>query len=373
VTRRSLGTIDQVGPNRWYLRIDAGRDPVTGARIRPRKTISGSRKQAEQELARMVAENGGQVPATTLPLGVYLDTQYLPWAEANVRPHTVRKYRYGAALLTPMHQIALADLTVWHIERWLLGMSRGGLGASAQEVGFEVLKRALRKAVVWRLIPGDASVGVDAPRPPRYRPQVLTPEQAAALLHDVTGTRLDLPVHLALGGGLRRSENVGLRWEHVQPDGVQVDSGWHGRQVGSLDPKSETSRRFVYLPDWALAALDRHVDREHDGVRPTEGFVYPGRWPGTAMSPTMFTEWWRAARPGLGLTLPFKDLRHSYGTLMLEAGADLKVVSESMGHSDIAITSGFYLRPNATQRAKAAAALGDLVGHFGPSTSDASV
>lgn len=36
------------------------------------------------------------------------------------------------------------------------------------------------------------------------------------------------------------------------------------------------------------------------------------------------------------------DLRHSYASLLLQSGADLKVVSTALGHSSVAITADIY-------------------------------
>lgn len=38
----------------------------------------------------------------------------------------------------------------------------------------------------------------------------------------------------------------------------------------------------------------------------------------------------------------FHDLRHSVATILFAAGIDLKVISELLGHSSIAVTSDVY-------------------------------
>lgn len=46
--------------------------------------------------------------------------------------------------------------------------------------------------------------------------------------------------------------------------------------------------------------------------------------------------------------IPFKNLRHTSLTLALESGADLLAVSRRAGHSNVGITSAYYLRPDET-------------------------
>ena len=46
----------------------------------------------------------------------------------------------------------------------------------------------------------------------------------------------------------------------------------------------------------------------------------------------------------------FHDLRHTYATLALQNGDDLKTVSENLGHSDITTTGNIYAHMNAQMK-----------------------
>jgi integrase len=50
----------------------------------------------------------------------------------------------------------------------------------------------------------------------------------------------------------------------------------------------------------------------------------------------------------------FCDLRHSHAPISLASGVDLKLVSERLGHTTIAITADPYLHPDQTMHQAAA-------------------
>ena len=64
-----------------------------------------------------------------------------------------------------------------------------------------------------------------------------------------------------------------------------------------------------------------------------------------------------ALRDRLGLPVRLHDLRHTAASLMLAAGVPLKVVSEALGHSSIAITADVYSHVTPDLRREAADAL----------------
>jgi integrase len=63
--------------------------------------------------------------------------------------------------------------------------------------------------------------------------------------------------------------------------------------------------------------------------------------------------------------VPLRDLRHTHGTLLLEAGVNIVVVSRRLGHSTVAITDKHYLQPKRAADQAAADAFGELLAGVG--------
>jgi integrase len=57
----------------------------------------------------------------------------------------------------------------------------------------------------------------------------------------------------------------------------------------------------------------------------------------------------------------FHDLRHTYASLLLQSGSDLKTVSTALGHSSVAITADTYSHISPVMLRSAAARLNDLI------------
>jgi integrase len=75
------------------------------------------------------------------------------------------------------------------------------------------------------------------------------------------------------------------------------------------------------------------------------------------LSPSIVSDAWRRTRRRLGVGVRFHDLRHTYASLLLGAGAPLKVVSDALGHSTIALTADTYAHLTPELRREAADAM----------------
>lgn len=79
--------------------------------------------------------------------------------------------------------------------------------------------------------------------------------------------------------------------------------------------------------------------------------------------PETVTRWWREACVAVGVPpIRLHDARHTAATLMLRAGVPVKVVSQRLGHADIAVTMRVYQNVTAQDDQIAADVLGSALG-----------
>ena len=152
--------------------------------------------------------------------------------------------------------------------------------------------------------------------------------------------------------GLRRGEACGLRWADIDLKSDMltvaqqiVQIGW---QTDIGDTKTDAGERTVAIPKSVHLALnDRRLaaDSEQLDFGPAwldTGLVFTNR-DGTALHPAMVTDLFNALAREAGLPpIRLHDLRHGTATHALTAGVAMKVVSEMLGHSNIAITMDTY-------------------------------
>jgi integrase len=129
---------------------------------------------------------------------------------------------------------------------------KGGLSALTVLHHHRVLRCALGHAVKWQLVTRNVAEAVTPPRPVRRELAVLDREGTRQLLQAAEGTRLYLPVLLAVTTGLRLGEILGLRWQDVNlAEGVlAVRQALQQTREGDRfkTPKTHRSNRSVALP-----------------------------------------------------------------------------------------------------------------------------
>jgi integrase/recombinase XerD len=190
---------------------------------------------------------------------------------------------------------------------------------------------ALREGVVSR----DVATLLEAPRPGSYLPDVLAPDEVAAILEappadDPVGVRDAAILELLYACGLRVSELVGLDLERVDLPGLQVrviGKGDRERRVPMGEPARDRLARYIDGPRqaWTAATPSPAVFVSQRGRRLGREAVWRlvRRWSGAA---------------GLATRVSPHTFRHSFATHLLEGGADLRVVQALLGHASISTT-----------------------------------
>lgn len=337
-TRRTLGSKTEVSPGVWRLSVSAGRDPISGKRRRPTKLFHGSERDADMELARMLASVGRHSGSVTT-LWDFIETMYLPAiAPPELRKRTVDEYRKK---LEKYVRPTIGDVRMDRLDRytmvsWMRGVKTMVPNKQTQLHVYRALSAALGRAVAWGVIEDNIlTKAVEPPVPDEHMPTVLTAAEANAYLDAFSGAELEPVVVLAIAGGFRPSEIYALTWADVDfaTGVVAVRKGMHQRDGSTWleEPKSRTSRRDVHMPAWAMDAL-----RPHRGL---------GRICGD-LTPNQIT--WRykqhAKKAGLAPWCPLENLRHTSATIGVESGISIEDMARRLGHVDPSMARKRYVK-----------------------------
>jgi integrase len=402
----------------WYYVHDLPHD-ARGKRRQASKGGYATEKDANLALMKAWAAvtSGTYVEPTKQTVSEYL-TQWLA-GKANLRPNTRRSYQghLDNYLVPVLGHLKLIELREIHIEnliqvlplvgreeheeppeelRRILDARAGSatvrpLEAASIRRVHATLRSALNTAVRRRLLADNPARFVELPTARRPKAVVWTAERieawrrtgvrpaVAVWTPQQTGTFLDAAArdrfyplfHLVAYRGLRRGEAVGLRWEDVDLAGSCltvaqqiVQLGWE-TQIG--EPKTDSGARTVALDPGSVAVLRawRKAQRGEEAAWGTAwqqtGLVFT-RKDGAALHPAHVTDTFQeiAGRAGLP-PIRLHDLRHTAASLALQAGVDLKVVSELLGHSSLSITADTYTSVLPAVAQAAAAAVADIV------------
>lgn len=135
-----------------------------------------------------------------------------------------------------------------------------------------------------------------------------------------------------------------------------------------LSPKTEKSRRVVPLIDIALEALmiqkqrQEEIKQKYQLIYDDKDFVF-ARYDGRCLEQGGFMKKYHAFLEKYGLpSIRFHDLRHTFASLLLEAGESPKVIQELLGHSTITTTMDIYAHVTKKGKVKAVEKLDKIVG-----------
>lgn len=175
-------------------------------------------------------------------------------------------------------------------------------------------------------------------------PEYLEAEELQALLSQLDrGFRV--MVFLVAATGLRRSELLALKWGDIDFDDrqINVQRSIYLNVVGNC--KTEASRKPIPM-DPILASELRTWKQDSPYGQPNDWvFASPhtqGRnpyWPGILLSRVIRPA---AARAGIRKRIGWHTFRHSFATLLMANGENVKVVQELMRHANCRCTLDIY-------------------------------
>jgi integrase len=255
------------------------------------------------------------------------------------------------------------------------GNLKTGAGLSAKTVRYlhTIIHKVLADAVdlgVINVNPADRS------KPPRPRAKESkeikswTADELRRFLELVEGHRLEAAWHLGALTGMRRAEILGLRWRDIDLTmarlAVRQSFVAVGYEIVQSTPKTHQARTIDLDPgtvERLRAHRERQMRERHDwGHGYQENDLVFCREDGSPIHPHTFSQAFEriVARSGLP-RIPLHGLRHTHATVGLALGVPAKVVTERLGHENVAFTLKQYAHVLPGMQAEAARIIASAV------------
>ncbi len=323
------------------------------------ETVHGTKRDATNRVAELVAQHNSGVTATTATLGSLIER----WmATARLEPGTIKNYQNALRHLPPgLHALPLNELGAYELDRTYTALARGGVGAPTVRILHAVLSAALQQAVKWRWIPANPARSATPPLAKRGKSSAPESDILAGLI--VTAQERDPQLHLwlrlAIVTGARRGEVLALRWGDLNGDRLTIagsidsDRTRKGTKTGDVRAITVDPGTVALISSWQLLSRERALTVGHKIGR-ADYILSDEPDSSQPWRPDVASKRFRRLCVAAGVTgVRLHDLRHAHASQLLSEGVDLATVSRRLGHSQPSTTANIYahVMPGADERA----------------------
>ena len=374
------GSIEKRGKDSYRLVCTNGYD-LNGKLIKHTKTIHGTKKDAQIELAKFVADvqNGRVIEGKSLKFSEFTEIWKIDYGSKELAPSTYKRYcRMLETRILPyfghfyINKIKPTDIMQFYD---LLGRdtqlvrkkSNNGkktlkpLSGKTILEHHRLLRAMLHKAIYWQLLVSNPAERVQPPKAMKPKRRYYDDEQCKILLENLTELseeqiKYKVAIILTIFTGVRLGELMGLEWQDVdfKTGIVSINRSSQylaDKGVFTKTPKTESSIREVAIPDFVVSLLE-----EYKLWYDEQKSFYSELWTnsnrlfvqadGKPMHPSTISKWFVKYVAQIGLpVINFHGLRHTNATLLISQNIDVAVVAARLGHAQITTTFNFYVHP----------------------------
>ena len=251
------GSIRQTGPDRWQVRVSAGRDPHSGRYRYVHRTVQGGKRDAQRAAAELATEvQHGRRPAERGTVADLLE-KWMAHLEVQGRAlSTLIRYRSAidVRIVPALGWIEVTKLNAADLDTFYAALIKQGLHPLSVRKCHAVLSAALHQAEKWGWIDRNPIVRAS---PPPARPKEIVPptiDEVRQLVVECEKLNPDLArlFTVAATTGCRRGELCGLQWgdidfEHATMVVARSISDTPGN-VAVKDTKTHAARRMALDP-----------------------------------------------------------------------------------------------------------------------------
>ena len=390
------GSIEKRGKNSYRLSCLAGYN-LQGKPIKKTKTVHGTKKEAEIELAKFVADvqNGMVIEGKSLKFSEFTEIWKRDYGSKELAPSTYKRYcRMLETRLLPyfghfyVNKIKPTDIMQFYDllskDTQLVRKKDNDGNKTLKPLSgktilehHRLLRAMLHKAVYWQVIVSNPAERVQPPKAKKPKRKYYDDYQCKILLEnleqlDEEQIKYKTAIILTVFTGVRLGELMGLEWNDIDFRNGIVSINRSSQYLADTGvftkvPKTESSIREIAIPDFVISLLEEYkLWYEEQKSLYGELWINSNRLfvqaDGKPMHPSTISKWFVKFIGQIGLpVINFHGLRHTNATLLIAQNIDVAVVAARLGHAQITTTFNFYVHPIIAHNKKAGFALENLL------------
>ena len=308
------------------------------------KAIGTNKHEAERILIEIMREihRGQYTEIKRITFADFACKWLADYVQGRVRPSTFKSYSDTMRLhLVPrFDQMNLTSITARDIDEYIAYKQKDSkLAAASIEKHLIVLKMMFKRAIIWSYATGNPAEYIKRPRSEKKEMQIIAPDEIQAFLNAVNPEFYPF-FATAVFTGLRLGELRALKWSDINFATSQL----HVRRSYVLgrfqEPKTRAGIRAVIMPPFLVNELRQYKLRQS----PVKlDLVFPDS-KGNPIDDSNLRnrEFYPALRRARLHRIRFHDLRHTYTSLLIASGENLKFIQQQLGHGSIQVTLDRY-------------------------------
>lgn len=223
------------------------------------------------------------------------------------------------------------------------------------------LNQVFESAIDSDIISKNPCNRISLPKLNKYDHNIYSVKELKQLLAYAKGTNLETAIMIDVFTGIRRGELLSLKWKDIDFENKTIRIE---RNLECIDgsktivsPKTNSGVRVIPIPDVLLRHFREILKAEYKKTlkkkKKSDYIIHNGM--GEPLNPNSFSaQFARFIKKNDLKHIRFHDLRHSHATLLLEIyGADMKTISDRLGHSKVQTTMDCYIGSTAASQRKA--------------------
>ena len=369
------GTVRLRKDGRWEGRIVVGY--ADNGNPRTKSVLAKTKTECLEKLEELKEQCGrtSDKLKPDMPFGDWIDFWYQNFSKPKIRQTTQLSYegRIYTHIIPEIGKIPLNKLTQNDLQQFYARLKKGGRKRFVEQYGEGLSDRmvrschttcrtALEKAVVEGLITTNPAIGCKLPPKKAKEMQVLTQAEILRFLTRAKEEGYYEMFLLELTTGMRRGEIIGLKWRDLNLQTGELRITRQVVKTGSSKeisvPKTKSSVRTILLPPdmvELLAELKNQTKGEWMFPSPVKE--------GEPRNPTaVYHRFQLILERSHCKKVRFHDLRHTFATMALENGMDIKTLSAMIGHISAETTLNIYSHITDTMQQQAAVRIDREIG-----------
>ena len=329
----------------------------------PKGTTQKAAKKQLREIEDQLSK-GNYIPTIKIPTFNETALEWLELKKLKLRASTWAVYEgHTRNHFKEFNGLKINRITIKMVDQYIIDRQTRGMNISTLRKVLVSLRQVFTLAIKRGYCHNNPMDYADMPQSQGTQREnsikILNKNEISSLLNAVTVQKYQVLFSLAIFSGARQGELLGLKWPDINWKDMQIHIQRTFNNQRFYDTKTKSSNRRIdigqsmlkKLKKWKLACPPGKLD-----------LIFPTAVGNPMNHSNMVNRYFNPGLKSAGIgKIRFHDLRHTYASLLLDQGENIKYIQTQLGHSNPTVTLNVYAHLMEKTNPRAAKKLEDTI------------